>query len=93
MSTIEYTNYFVVAFKGIPEQAKKRVKKSIDFLANDFRHPSLKSEKMKGIKRKNPIFECWGDKKFGIRMTYERRPNDVILMRNIDKHEELLRNP
>jgi len=93
MSNLEYTKHFVKKFRGIPEQSKKRVLKSLKLLAVDYRHQSLHSEKIKGSKRENPIFECWGDKTFGIRMTYERLPNDVFLMRNIDKHEELLRNP
>lgn len=93
MSNLEYTNHFLEKFKGIPPQSKKRVLKSLELLAANFRHPSLKSEKIEGYKGKNPIFECWGDKKYGVRMTYERLPNDILLMRNIDKHNKLLKDP
>jgi hypothetical protein len=53
----------------------------------DFRHPGLRSLRIKGHEG---IYEAYVDQK--CRMTYKRQ-GDVLIMRNIDNYDECLKNP
>jgi hypothetical protein len=61
--------------------------KAITLLEADFRHPGLRSHQMKGYTN---IYEAYVDQKY--RMTYERQ-GDFMIMRNVDNHDECLKNP
>lgn len=66
---------------------RPKVKKALDMLDNDFRHPWLHSHPV----RSHPgVFEAYVDDKY--RMTFERR-GDLFIMRNVDNHDECLKNP
>ena len=67
----------------LPLEIRQKVKKALRFLDADFRHPGLRSHPV----RSHPgVF----DDKY--RMTLEHR-GDVFIMRNVDNHDECLRNP
>ena len=61
--------------------------KAIRLLEVDFRHPGLHSHRVKGFA---DIYEDYVDQKY--RITYERR-GDTLVMRNVDNHDECLKNP
>jgi hypothetical protein len=61
--------------------------KAIKLLEADFRHPGLRSHQMKGY---DNVYEAYVDQKY--RMTYERQ-GDFMIMRNVDNHDECLKNP
>ena len=85
--TVRLTDRFDEKFARLPEEIKRKVNKALDFLDADFRHPGLRTHPV----RSHPgIFEAYVDDKY--RMTFERR-GDVFVMRNVDNHDECLRNP
>ena len=85
--TIRLTSRFDGKYEQLPEIVKRKVSKALDFLDADFRHPGLRSHPVLG----HPgIFEAYVDDKY--RMTFERR-GDVFIMRNVDNHDECLKNP
>ncbi len=66
---------------------QSKVDKAVRLLEADFRHPGLRTHPVVGA---SGVFEAYVDDKY--RMTYERH-GDVFLMRNVDNHDECLRNP
>ena len=71
----------------LPAAVQLKVDKALQFLDADFRHPGLQSHPVRSYPR---VFEAYVDDKY--RMTFERR-GDVLIMRNVDNHDECLRNP
>ena len=88
MPQIENTERFERAYLKLPPEIRKKVIKALRFLANDPRHPSLRSRLMEGSQG---IYEARIDR--GYRMTYERLPGDILQMRVVGKHDETLKNP
>lgn len=84
---IEYSDRFKYRFVRLPIMIQKKVSKALNLLESDFRHPGLRSHRIKGY---DDIYEAHIDQKY--RMTYERRSN-VLIMRNVDNHDECLKNP
>lgn len=84
---IQFTERFVKQYERLPETIQKKVDKAILLLDTNFRHPGLRSHPVEGIEA---VFEAYVDAKY--RMTFERH-GDVFLMRNVDNHDECLRNP
>lgn len=85
--SIRFTERFVKQYERLPETIQRKVDKALRLLDADFRHPGLRSHPVEGLER---IFEAYVDAKY--RMTFERR-GDVLLMRNVDNHDECLKNP
>ena len=84
---VEFSDLFGKRYGKLPAEIRKKVKKALDLLDNNFRHPGLRSHPLQS----NPgIFEASVDDKY--RMTYERR-GDILYMRNVDNHDECLKNP
>jgi mRNA-degrading endonuclease RelE of RelBE toxin-antitoxin system len=88
MPEIELTERFRNAYRALPFQIQKKVKKALRLLANDPRHPSLQSKPIEGAEG---IFEARVDLNY--RMTYERLPGNVLRVRAVGKHDETLKNP
>jgi len=84
---LEYSDRFIRQYKLLPAEIQLKVKKALRLLDNDFRYPGLKSHPLQGIPG---IFEAYVDHKY--RMTFERRGN-VLTLRNVDNHDECLKNP
>jgi mRNA-degrading endonuclease RelE of RelBE toxin-antitoxin system len=84
---VEYTVRFTKKYDKLPITIRPKVKKALDMLDNDFRHPGLRSHPLKGYPG---IFEAYVDDKY--RMTY-KRDGDIFIMRNVDNHDECLKNP
>jgi mRNA-degrading endonuclease RelE of RelBE toxin-antitoxin system len=85
--TVRYTSKFRKQYGELSDVIQRKVDKAIEFLDTDFRHPGLCSHPVRG----HPgIFEAYVDAKY--RMTYERR-GDTFIMRNVDNHNECLKNP
>ena len=81
------TERFVKQYERLPKTLQKKVDKALHLLDTDFRHPGLRSHPIEGIRA---TFEAYVDVKY--RMTFERR-GDMLLMRNVDNHDECLKNP
>ena len=85
--TIRLTDRFDEKYERLPEAIKRKVARALDFLDADFRHPGLRTHPVQSYPG---VFEAYVDAKY--RMTFERR-GDVFIMRNVDNHDECLRNP
>ena len=84
---IEYLPRFVRQYGRLPSAIQHKTDKALSFLNADFRHPGLRSHPVQG----NPgVFEAYVDARY--RMTFERR-GDTFIMRNVDNHDECLKNP
>ena len=84
---LRFTERFVKQYERLPRSIQRKVDKALRLLDADFRHPGLRSHPMEGM---GEIFEAYVDAKY--RMTFERH-GDVFVMRNVDNHDECLRNP
>jgi mRNA-degrading endonuclease YafQ of YafQ-DinJ toxin-antitoxin module len=85
--TVRYTSMFRKQYGGLSDAIQRKVDKAIEFLDTDFRYPGLRSHPLKS----HPgIFEAYVDDKY--RMTFERQ-GDTLIMRNVNNHDECLKNP
>jgi len=84
---IELTERFVQQYCLLPNIIQKKVDKALISLDADFRRPGLRSHPLESAPG---IFEAYVDRKY--RMTFERR-GDTFVMRNVDNHDECLKNP
>jgi len=84
---IQLTERFVKQYARLPKAIKLKVDKALAFLDADFRHPGLRSHP---IESAPGVIEAYVDHKY--RMTFERH-GDTFIMRNVDNHDECLRQP
>ena len=88
MPEIELTETFHKGYANLPSEIKKKTKKALRLLAENPRHPSLRSKPIEGAKG---IYEAWVDRKY--RFTLERLPGDILRLRVVGKHDKTLSNP
>lgn len=88
MPKIILTDRFVTLYKNLPEPIRKKVKRQLQLLSEDPRHPSLQSKPIQGT---NGIYEARVDIHY--RMTYERLPQDTLLLRVVANHDEAIKKP
>jgi hypothetical protein len=84
---LKYTGRFQQQYLKLPLAVRAKVDKALRMLEANFRHPGLRSHPVESAAG---IFEAYVDKKY--RMTFERQ-NDALIMRNVDNHDECLKNP
>lgn len=84
---IQPTERFVKQYERLPKTIQRKVDKALRLLDADFRHPGLRSHPVEGAEA---VFEAAVDAKY--RMTFQRHGN-VLIMRNVDNHDECLKNP
>jgi mRNA interferase RelE/StbE len=84
---VYFSDLFLESVNRLPVEVKKVLKKKLDLLADNSKHPSLRTKKIKGSEG---IFEA--SIKMDIRMTWEFY-EDGILLRNIARHDKTLGNP
>ena len=84
---IQFTERFTRQYERLPKTIQMKVDKALRLLDADFRHPGLRSHPVEGL---GEIFEAYVDAQY--RMTFERH-GKVFVMRNVDNHDECLRNP
>jgi len=84
---VVFTERFVKQYLRLPVKIQQKVDKALLLLDADFRKPGLRSHPVEGTLR---IFEAYVDRRY--RMTFERS-GDPYIMRNVDNHDECLRNP
>ena len=78
---------FEKRYSRLGSDIQHKIDKALVLLDTDFRHPGLRSHPVKGAPG---VFEAYVDDKY--RMTFTRR-SDTFIMRNVDNHDECLRNP
>ena len=84
---IQFTERFVKQYERLPKTMQRKVDKALHLLDMNFRYPGLRSHPVGGMEG---IFEAYVDAKY--RMTFER-DGDVFIIRNVDNHDECLKNP
>ena len=84
---IQLTGRFVRQYGELPEAIQKKVDKALHQLDSDFRHPGLRSHPVVSAPG---IFEAYVNSRY--RMTFQRQ-GDTFIMRNVDNHDQCLRNP
>ena len=88
MPEIETSERFEQDFLRLPPELQKKVLKALRQLAENPRHPSLQTKPIQGARG---LYEASIDQSY--RITYQRLPNDVLLLRAASKHDETLKNP
>ena len=81
------TNRFKKAYQQLPPDIQNKVKKALRLLDEDPRYPSLRVKPIQGTDK---IYEGRIDRKY--RFSFEFNGDDKIL-RNVDNHDECLKNP
>jgi hypothetical protein len=84
---VELTARFIRQYSRLPGTIQRKVDKALVSLDIDFRSPGLKSHPVESAPG---IFSAHVDRKY--RVTFERCGN-IFVMRNVDNHDECLRNP
>ena len=82
-----FTVRFRKAYRSLPAQIQKKAKKTLRLLDENPRHPSLRVKKIRGA---GDIYEGRVDQKY--RFSFQFAGDDRVL-RNIDNHDECLKNP
>ena len=88
MTEIDLSESFRRWYAKLPVIDQKKVKKTLRLLAENYRHPSLQSKPVEGAPG---IFEARVDQDY--RLTYERLSGDIIRIRVVGKHDEVLKKP
>lgn len=88
MPKIKLTRRFLKSFARLPKSIQEKIKKQIALLAENPRHPILRTKPVQGT---DGIYEAHIDRDY--RMTYERQANDTLVLRVVDRHDEALRKP
>ena len=84
---IELTERFVKQYAHLPKVIQLKVDKAFAILDTDFRYPGLRSHPVESAPG---VIEAYVDRKY--RMTFERH-GDTFVMRNVDNHDDCLRQP
>ena len=79
---------FKAAYRSLPKEIRIKVQKALRLLAENPAHPSLRSKPIQGIKG---VYEISPDRRY--RITYERLPGDLLLVRVVGIHDDALKNP
>lgn len=88
MPKIKLTDRFIELYKNLPESIRKKINCQLHLLAENPQHPSLQTKPIQGT---NGIFEARVD--INYRLTYERLPDDTLLLRVVAKHDDALKKP
>jgi len=81
------TGRFKKAYQLLPKEIQEKVKKALRLLDENPRYPSLRVKRIQGTDK---IYEGRIDQKY--RFSFEFDGDDKIL-RNVDNHDECLKNP
>ncbi len=85
------TERFKKAFRALPKPVQEKAVKALRLLAENPRHPSLQVKKIQGTEN---VWEARVDRKYRFTFQFED-DNDqtMIVLRNIDNHDDCLKNP
>jgi hypothetical protein len=84
---LDYTERFKRKYIKLPLAIRLKVKKALTLLDTNFRHPGLRSHPVESAPG---IYEAYVDSKY--RLTFARR-GDILILRNVDNHDECLKKP
>jgi mRNA-degrading endonuclease RelE of RelBE toxin-antitoxin system len=87
------TARFKKAYQSLPKHIRKKVAKAFALLQEDPAYPSLGVKKMQEYQG---VWECRIDQQYRFTFHYERHPESdetICVFRNVDNHDECLKNP
>lgn len=85
------TERFKKAFRSLPAPIRQKAIKALRLLAENPRHRSLRIKKIQGAE---DIWEGRVDQKYRFTFQFENKNDQmVIVLRNIDNHDDCLKNP
>jgi mRNA-degrading endonuclease RelE of RelBE toxin-antitoxin system len=85
------TERFKKAFRALPASIQQKAIKALRLLAENPRHPSLQVKKIQGMEN---IWEGRVDQKYRFTFQFENENDQiVVVLRNIDNHDDCLKNP
>lgn len=82
-----FTNRFKKAYQRLPQNIQGKVKKALRLLVENPRHPSLRVKRIQGTDK---IYEGRIDLKYRFSFEFD---NEDIMLRNVDNHDDCLKNP
>ena len=88
MPRIRYTQRFKRKYARLSAAIQAKIDKQIALLAENPRHPSLRSKPIQGLVG---IYEARIDQDY--RLTYQRLPGGILLLRVVASHEDALKKP
>jgi mRNA-degrading endonuclease RelE of RelBE toxin-antitoxin system len=88
MPKVTFSQRFIRHYAKLPKSIRDKVDRQIRLLADNPRHPSLQTKPIQGSPG---IYEA--RVYINYRMTYERLPSDVLLVRVVGLHDDTLKNP
>ncbi len=92
--TLSATDRFLFQAERLPEDVYQQLQKQILFLEQNPRHPSLRTHEVKNAVGSygGKVFEAFVNTQY--RFTWEyRKERSQIVLRNVDNHDECLKNP
>jgi mRNA-degrading endonuclease RelE of RelBE toxin-antitoxin system len=82
---------FKRAFQSLPKEVQKKAVRALRLMAEDVFYPSVVVKKVKGYPS---IWEARVDIKYRLTFQYEDKDGEnICILRNIDDHDECLKNP
>ena len=84
---LRFTRKFADQYARLPATIQSKVDEALILLESDYRHPGLHCHSIQGL---SGIFEAYVDQKY--RLTFERQV-ELLILRNVDNHDECLKNP
>lgn len=84
----EFSDKFYDFVEELPIDVKRRLKKVMELLSSDPKHPSLRIEKLEGT---GGIYSGRVTKEY--RLTFEFKEGGVIFLRVVGKHDVVYRRP
>lgn len=85
------TERFKKAFRALPVSIQQKAIKALRLLAENPRHPSLQVKKIQGTEN---IWEGRVDQKYRFTFQFENENDQVVIvLRNIDNHDDCLKHP
>jgi mRNA-degrading endonuclease RelE of RelBE toxin-antitoxin system len=92
--TLAATARFLSQADHLPDDVYRQLQKQIRLLAQNPRHPSLKTHAVKNAIGSSgaKIFEGYVNMHYRFTWEYGKNPSEIVL-RNVDNHDECLENP
>jgi len=84
---LKMTNRFKKQAKDLPPEIKKSLQSSLEKLIKDPFYNSLRTEKIRGT----DIFSSRINKQY--RFSWQFEEENIIILRNVDKHDDLYNRP
>ena len=82
---------FKRAFQSLPKEAQKKAVRTLRLMAKDMFYPSLVVKKVQGYPG---VWEARVDIKYRLTFQVEQKDGETFCtLRNIDNHDECLKNP